>query len=264
MRVAKKPKRVSVMVGGALVITGCLGIWHAATLSNGPENGRSIVMSFFLAIFALVRGIVLLSWNHRSEPMVLMRMQAADALQGILPLAFFASSLVSVAVHAPELADPAQPYLWMASLLLASAAISTVPAEQEALLEIPSLRPGRYLDWLRWQNFGAGTLLFSILVTVLFFSDPLQSYAFAPLIVMLALAQATVSVWRIIEQRQVSKAGVRLSGLQISWLRVIHIKRGHEAAVKELRMMYPKISPLHADTIIENLYRTEERPTEVA
>jgi hypothetical protein len=150
----------------------------------------------------------------------------------------------------------------MAGLLLAAAAVSVVPAKQAALLEIPPLRPGRYLDWLRWQNFGAGTLLLSILVPVMFLSYPLQSHAFAPLIVVLALAQATVSVWRIIEHRQLSKAGVHLSGLQISWLRVIHIKRGHEAAVKELRTMYPKISPLHAETIIENLYRTEEEPTE--
>jgi hypothetical protein len=250
------------MVGGALVVAGCLGIWHAAILSNGLESGRSIVLSFFLAIFALVRGVVILSWDRRSEPMVLVRMQAADALLGILPLAFFASSLLSMPVT--ELADPAQPYLWMACLLLASAAISVVPAEQAALLEIPPLRPGRYLDWLRWQNFGAGTLLFSILVPVMYFSYPLQSYAFAPLIVVLALAQATVSVWRIIEHHQLSKAGVHLSGLQISWLRVVHIKRGHEAAVKELRTMYPKISPLHAGTIIENLYRTEEQPTGVA
>lgn len=262
MRVVSKPKQVSVMAGGALIVVGCLGIWHAAILSVGPGEGRSIVLSFFLAIFVLVRGVVILSWNRRSEPTVLMRMQAADALLGILPLAFFASSLLSMPV--PELTDPAQPYLWMAGLLLASAAISVAPAEQAALLEIPPLRPGRYLDWLRWQNFGAGTLLLSILVPVMYFSYPLQSYAFAPLIVVLALAQATVSVWRIIEHRQLSKTGVHLSGLQISWLRVIHIKRGHEAAVKELRTMYPKISHLHAETTIENLYRTEEQPTEVA
>ncbi|MFF1385499.1 hypothetical protein ACFVWT_18245 [Arthrobacter sp. NPDC058288] len=253
---------MAVIVGGALVVAGCLGIWHAAIISNGLESGMRIGLSFFLAIFALVRGVVILSWNRRTEPMVLMRVQAADALLGILPLAFFASSLLSMPV--PELADPAQPYLWMAGLVLASAAFSVVPAEEAALLEIPPLRPGRYLDWLRWQNFGAGTLLFSVLVPVMYFSYPLQSYAFAPLIVVLALAQATVSVWRIIEHRQLSKAGVHLSGLQISWLRVIHIKRGHEAAVKELRTMYPKISPLQAGTIIENLYRTEEQPTEVA
>src|SRR5688572_25541184 len=123
MRVVSKPKRVSVMVGGALVIVGCLGIWHSAILSNGPGNGRGIVLSFFLAIFALVRGVVILFWNHRSETMVLMRMQAAVALLGILPLAFFGSILLS---------------------------------------------------------------------------------AFAPLIVVLALAQGTLSVWRIIEHRQVS------------------------------------------------------------
>lgn len=235
---------------------------HAAIHSAGPGEAGGLGCPFSLAIFALVRGVVILSWNRRSEPMVLMRVQAADALPGILPLAFFASSLLSMPV--PELADPAQPYLWMAGLVLASAAISVAPAEEAALLEIPPLRPGRYLDWLRWQNFGAGTLLLSILIPVMYFSYPLQSYAFAPLIVVLALAQATVSVWRIIEHLQLSKTGVHLSGLQISWLRVIHIKRGHEAAVKELRTMYPKISPLHAGTIIENLYRTEEQPTEVA
>jgi uncharacterized membrane protein HdeD (DUF308 family) len=260
MRVLTNPKPVAFTAGGALLIAGCLGIWHAAILSTGPEDGRSIGISYFLAIFALVRGVVILSWNHRSEPMALMRMQAADALQGILPLAFVAATLPSL----PELVDPAQPYLWMAALLLASAAISAVPAEQAALSEIPPLRPGHYLDWLRWQNFGAGTLLFSILVTVMFFSNPAHPQAFAPLIVVLALAQAIVSVWRIIEHRQLSKAGVHLSGLQINWLRAIHIKRGHEAAVKELRTMFPKISPLHADTVVENLYRTQEQPTKAA
>lgn len=154
--------------------------------------------------------------------------------------------------------------LWMAALLLASAAMSVVPVEKAAPSEIPPLRPGRYLDWLRWQNFGAGTLLISFLFSALYFSYPLKSDAFAPLIVVLALAQATVSIWRIIEQRQVSKSGVHLSGLQISWLRVIHIRRGHEAAVRELRTMYPKIGPLQADSIIENLYRTEEEPPGLA
>jgi hypothetical protein len=259
MRVVRNPRTVSVMVGGALVIVGCLAMWHAATLSMGPEDARSIGFSFFFAVFALIRGVVILAWHRRSKPMALMRIQAADALPAILPLAVLASTLLAV----PELADPARPYLWMAGLLLGSAAISIAPAEQAALSEIPPLRPGRYLDWLRWQNFGAGTLLLSILFTVMFFSYPLQSDAIAPLIVVLALAQAAVSVWRIIEHHQLSKAGVPLSGLQISWLRVIHIKRGHEAAVKELRTMHPKISPLHADTIIENLYRTEEQLTDV-
>ena len=113
-------------------------------------------------------------------------------------------------------------------------------------------------------EFRRGTLLISFLFSALYFSYPLKSDAFAPLIVVLALAQATVSIWRIIEQRQVSKSGVHLSGLQISWLRVIHIRRGHEAAVRELRTMYPKIGPLQADSIIENLYRTEEEPPGLA
>lgn len=256
MRVVTKPKPVSLMAGGALGIAGCLAMWHAATLSMGPEDGRSIVFSFFFAVFALVRAVVILSWDRRSQPTALLRMQAADTLPGILPLAVFASTLLSV----PELADPARPYLWMAGLVLGSAAISAAPAEQAARSEIPPLRPGRYLDWLRWQNFGASTLLLSIFFTVMFFTYPRRSDAFTPLIIVLALAQASVSVWRIIEHRQLAKAGVHLSGLQISWLRVIHIKRGHEAAVRELRTMYPKIGTLDADIIIENLYRTDEAP----
>jgi hypothetical protein len=83
---------------------------------------------------------------------------------------------------------------------------------------------------------------------------------FMPLIVVLAAAQATVSVWHIIEHHRFAKIGVRLSGLQINWLRVIPIKRGHEAAVRELRTMYPKIGPMHADTVIENLHRTQTEP----
>lgn len=256
MRVVKNPKPVSVMIGGGVVLAGCLGMWHAAVLSSGPQDGRNIGFSFFFAVFALVRGVVILSWERRSQPTTLLRIQAADTLPGLLPLAVFASTLLSV----PELADPARPYLWMAGLVLASAGISAAPAEQAAASEIPPLRPGRYLDWLRWQNFGASTLLLSIFYTAMFFTYPRRSDAFTPLIIVLALAQATVSVWRIIEHRQLAKAGVHLSGLQISWLRVIHIKRGHEAAARELRTMYPKISPLDADIVIENLYRTEEAP----
>jgi hypothetical protein len=51
--------------------------------------------------------------------------------------------------------------------------------------------------------------------------------------------------------------------LQISWLRAIHVSRGHELAAKELRAMYPKISAMQADTIIENLYRAEEGPVRI-
>ena len=145
----------------------------------------------------------------------------------------------------------------MGGLLLGSTVISVMPAEKAALSEIPPLRRGRFADWLRWQNFGVGSLWISGFFTASFFFESRRPYAFAPLIVVLALAQAALSVWQIIEHRQFSKVGVRLSGLQINWLRVIHVSRGHEAAVKELRTMYPKMGPALADTIIENLYRAE-------
>lgn len=254
MRVIRNAKPVSVVAGGTLMLAGCLGIWLAATATAGPENGRIVLFSFFFAVFALIRGVVLLSWNRRSEPMALMRAQAADALPAILPLAVGLSAFLAL----PSIVDPARPYLWMTGFALGSALISVAPAEKTALLEIPPLRPGRFLDWLRWQNFGATTLWLAVLYTAMFFNYPLQLRTLAPLIVVLALTQASVSVWRIVEHRQFSKAGVRLSGLQISWLRVIHVSRGHEEAVKELRTMYPKIGPMHADSIIENLYRAEE------
>jgi hypothetical protein len=46
--------------------------------------------------------------------------------------------------------------------------------------------------------------------------------------------------------------------MQIVWLRAIHVNQGQEAAVKELRAMYPKIGTTHAERVIENLYQTEE------
>ena len=135
-----------------------------------------------------------------------------------------------------------------------------MPAEKAALSEAPALRSVGFLDWLRWQNFGAGTLLTSILFTAMHVASLPRLDALTPLIGLLALAQATVSVWRIIEHHQVSKSGVRLPGMRISWLRAIHVSRGHEAAAKELRAMYPKVSSMQADTIIENLHRAEQGP----
>jgi hypothetical protein len=82
--------------------------------------------------------------------------------------------------------------------------------------------------------------------------------AWTPVVVTLALAQGAVSIWRTVEQHQVSRRGLRLSGMQIIWLRAIHVNQGHEAAVKELRAMYPKIGTTHAERVIENLYQTEE------
>ncbi len=255
MRVMRHPKPVSVAAGGVLVIAGCFGVWLAARLQAEQENARLIVFTILFAAAAVIRGVVILSWDRRSKPTALLRAQAADTLPVILPLTVTVPGIISV----PDLADPANPALWLAGLFLVSAAISVVPAEKAALSEVPPLRSAGFLNWLRWQDFGAGTLLLSILLTATYFlSYPPRFDAFAPLIVVLALAQATVSVWRIIEHHQFSKAGVRLSGLQISWLRVIHVNRGHEAAAKELRAMYPKTSSMQADTIIENLHQAKE------
>lgn len=38
MQVVSKPKRVSVMVGGALMVVGCLGIWHRKPLPPGGDT----------------------------------------------------------------------------------------------------------------------------------------------------------------------------------------------------------------------------------
>lgn len=253
MRAIRNAKPVSIVAGSTLVLEGCVGMWLAARAPAGPENAKIVLLSFFYGAVALIWGVVILSWRFWSKPMVLMRRQVADALPAVLPLVVVSSPLLS----ASGFSDPANPSLWMGGLLLASAAISVVPAEKAPLLEIPPLRPGHFLDWLRWQNFGAGSLWVSGFFTATYFCDSRRLDALTPLIIVLALAQATVSVWRIIEQRQFSKVAVRLSSLQINWLRVIHVSRGHEAAVKELRTMYPKIGPTQADIIIENLYRAE-------
>ncbi|BAS16447.1 hypothetical protein AHiyo8_47500 [Arthrobacter sp. Hiyo8] len=257
MRVIRNAKPVSIVAGSTLLLEGCAGMWLAATAPAGPENGRIVLLSFFDAVVALIWGVVILSWPFWSKQMVLVRVQPADAIPVILPLSVFLSVFLSL----PWIADLSRPYLWMGGLLLASTAVSVLPAEKAALAEIPPLRRGAFLDWLRWQNFGAGSLWVSGFFTATFFLDSRRLDAFTPLIIVLALAQAIVSVWRIIEQRRFSKVGLRLSGLQINWLRVIHVSRGHEAAVKELRTMYPKIGPTQADIVIENLYRAEAHPS---
>jgi hypothetical protein len=255
MRVVRHAKPVSVVAGGVLVIAGCLGAWLAARVQAGQEDVRLVAFTVLFAAAAVIQGVVILSWDRRSKPMALMRAQAADTLPVLLPVAVSVPVIISV----PDVADPGNPALWLAGLFLVSVAISVVPAEKAALSEVPPLRSVGFLNWLRWQDFGAGTLLLSIFLTVThFLSYPPPPGAFTPLIVVLALVQATVSVWRIMEHHQFSRAGVRLSGLQISWLRVIHVSRGHEAAAKELRAMYPKTSAMQADTIIENLYQAKE------
>ena len=63
-RVVSKPQRVSVMVGGALMVVGCLGIWGMPPYIQ-RDRGRAggLGCPFSLAIFALVRGVVILSWT---------------------------------------------------------------------------------------------------------------------------------------------------------------------------------------------------------
>jgi hypothetical protein len=138
-------------------------------------------------------------------------------------------------------------------------AISVRPAETALLAEVPPLGSVSFLNWMRSQNFGVGTLLVAILYSGMYITSPLRVDALTLLIIMLAVAQGAVSIWRILEQHQMSKAGPRLAGTQIVWLRAIHVNQGHEAAVKELRAMYPKIGTTQAERVIENLYRTEEQ-----
>lgn len=144
VRVVRNAKPVSQVVGGGLLVAGGLGIWLAGVLSAGSGDGSSVLFAFFFAIFALIQGVLLLSWNRRSKPTALMRVQAADVLPGVLPLVVFASTILSV----PHIADPGHPLWWMAGLVLAGATVSVVPEEKAVLLEIPPLRRGRYLDWL--------------------------------------------------------------------------------------------------------------------
>ena len=259
MRIVQNAKPVSAAVGATLVLVGCLGVWLAAVLQAELDRPRSTVFSVLFAAAAVVQGVRILSWDRRSKPMTLVRAQASDALPGILPAAMFGSAILSV----PEFADPANPALWFGGVILASFAISVVPAETAALSEVPPLRSLGFLDWLRWQDFGGMTLLLAVVFTATYLWTEPPLDALRPLIVVLALAQTTVSIWRIIEHRQCAKAGVQLSGMQIIWLRAIHVSRGHEAAAKEVRAMHPKISSMQADTIIENLYRAEQGPVGV-
>lgn len=252
MRVVRNAKPVSVAAGGAVVVFGCLGMWQAAILSTGQESDREVLFTAILSAMLLIQGGIILTWDRRSEPTVLMRPQAADAVLVILPLAVFGSAIISM----PEIGAPS---LWFLGLFLASTSLSVVPTEKAELSEIPPLRSVGFLDWVRWQSFGVVTLIFSVLLTAMYFTYPLPHHTFTPLVVLLALAQAVVSIWRIVEQHRASKAGVRLSGMQITWLRAIHVNQGHEAAVKELRTLYPKIGTGYADAVIENLYHAEEK-----
>ncbi|WP_146617491.1 hypothetical protein [Arthrobacter globiformis] len=213
-------------------------------------------MTGMLAAVAFIRGFVILFWDRRSTPSALMRPQAADTLLAILPVVV----VVPFVVALPEIRDPASPAPWLFILVVASATISVKPAKTASLLKIPPLRSMNSLDWVRIQSFGTGTLLIAVWFSVLYLTSPLSVGTWTPWVITTALAQAGVSIWRVLEQHQVGKTGPRLTGMQIIWLRAIHVNQGHAAAVKELRMMHPKIGTTHAERVIENLYRTEEEP----
>jgi nitrate reductase gamma subunit len=254
MRVIRNAKRVSVLGGGVVVVAASFGLWRAAMLLNENENGRVAAFTAGFAAMAFIQGCVILFWDRRSAPSVLMRPQPADALLAILPAAVIGSVFAAV----PELRDPASPPFWLLVLFLGSLVISVKPAESALLSEVPPRDSMSFLDWVRSQNFGIGTLLITIWFTGLYLTTPLRVDAWTLVVITLALAQGAVSIWRIVEQHQMSRRGLRLSGTQIIWLRALHVNQGHEAAVKELRAMYPKIGTTHAERVIENLYQTEE------
>lgn len=254
MRVVRNAKRVSVLGGGVLVVASGVGLWRTAVLLNQQQIGRVTALTGMFAVWLFIQGCIILLWDRRSTPTVLMRPQPADALWAILPVVAFGSLLVPL----PEVRDPANLPFWLLILVLGSLTLSVKPAESAPLSEIPPLHSMSFLDWVRIQNFGTGSLFIAAWFTVMYFTSPLRTDTWTPLVVTIALAQRAVSVWRIVEQHQVSKAGLRLSGMQITWLRAMHVNQGEGAAVKELRLMYPKIGTTYAERVIENLYRTQE------
>jgi hypothetical protein len=112
-------------------------------------------------------------------------------------------------------------------------------------------------DRLRQQDFGIGTLLFS--VTFMLVLPGVETAWVQVLLGALWLAVAGLSVWRIIEHRRARKEGVVLSGMQLEWLRSVRASRGYEEAVAELRRLYPRIGRNHADEIIEGLFLTRRQ-----
>lgn len=254
MRVIRNAKRVSVLGGGIVIVASGLGLWRTAALLNQQQIGRVTALTGMFAAWLFIQGCVILLWDRRSTPTVLMRPQPADALWAILPAAAFGSLLAPL----PEARDPANLPFWLLILAVGSMTLSVKPAESAPLSEIPPLRSMGFLDWVRIQNFGTGSLFIAVWFTVMYLTSALRTDAWTPLVVTVALVQGAVSIWRMVEQHQMSKAGLRLSGMQITWLRAMHVNQGEGAAVKELRLMYPKIGTTYAERVIENLYRTHE------
>ncbi|MFF1880199.1 hypothetical protein ACFVVC_01855 [Pseudarthrobacter sp. NPDC058196] len=254
MRVIRNAKRVSVLGGGVVVVAAGIGLWRAAVLLNGNSHSRAAGLTFVFASAAFIQGCVILLWDRRSTPSALMRPQAADALMAIFPLTVAGAFFLPL----PEVRDPASPPFWLLLLALCSMTLSVKPADSAPLSEIPPLHSMNFVDWIRIQNFGARTLVITIWLTVLYLSSSLRVDTWTPLVIAVAIVHAAVSIWRLVEQHQMSKTGLQLSGMQIIWLRAVHVSQGQAAAIKEFRVMYPKIGITQAERVIENLYRTQE------
>lgn len=253
MREVRHAKRVSVIAGGAIVLAASLGLWRTAVLAGEQEGGMVAALTAAFASLAFFRGCLILSWNARAARTVLMRAQPADAVAVFLPVGMLATTILG---H-PELRDPGSSPIWALALLLGSTVLSVQPAETALLSEVPRLGSVSFLDWLRSMDFGFVTLVAAILSLAIYFLAPLRNDALTWLITVLTLAYASLSIWRIVEKYQVSKAGPRLSQMQIIWLRAIHVNQGHEAAIKELRSINPKMGTTQAERVVENLYRAE-------
>ncbi|CAM3229367.1 hypothetical protein PSET11_00902 [Arthrobacter ulcerisalmonis] len=146
----------------------------------------------------------------------------------------------------------------MLALVLGSTVLSVQPADRARLLEIPRLGSVSFPDWVRSMEFGLSTLVLAILFMTTYFISPFRNDVLTPVIAVLALVYVSLSIWRIVEKYQVSKAGPSLSQMQIIWLRAIHVNQGHEAAIKELRSINPKMGTTQAERVVENLYRAED------
>lgn len=105
MRVIRSAKRVSVLGGGVVVIAAGFCLWRAAALLNENENVRVAAFTAGFAATAFIQGCVILFWDRRSSPTVLMRPQPADALLALFPAAVVGSVFMAV----PELRDPGSP-----------------------------------------------------------------------------------------------------------------------------------------------------------
>jgi hypothetical protein len=103
MQAIRNAKQVSVICGGVVVAAAGLCLWRAAILLNDHDSVRAAGFTAGFAAMAFIQGCVILFWDRRSAPAVLMRPQMADLILAILPAAVLASIFVAL----PEIRDPA-------------------------------------------------------------------------------------------------------------------------------------------------------------